>query len=148
MEQKEEYNVIWIDDEWDTIGNAFMQICEKRHNIHVTPFKTRREGMDALEQNLKSWDAVILDAKAFNNSSTNEVADVDGLYEAIRQIERLKAKRYIPYFVLTRQPDLMDDRMFEKSVGKFYKKDAEGQNKLIADLKEEVSKSTRFQIKT
>ena len=148
MEQKEEYNVIWIDDEWDTIGNAFMQICEKRHNIHVTPFKTRREGMDALEQNLKFWDAVILDAKAFNNSSTNEVADVDGLYEAIRQIERLKAKRYIPYFVLTRQPDLMDDRMFEKSVGKFYKKDAEGQNKLIADLKEEVSKSTRFQIKT
>ena len=38
--------------------------------------------------------------------------------------------------------------MFEKSVGKFYKKNAEGQNKLIADLKEEVSKSTRFQIKT
>jgi len=33
MEQKEEYNVIWIDDEWDTIGKAFIQICEKRHNI-------------------------------------------------------------------------------------------------------------------
>lgn len=148
MEQKEEYNVIWIDDEWDTIGKAFIQICEKRHKIHIKAFKTRREGMDALERNLKFWDAVILDAKAFNNSSTNEVADVDGLYEAIRQIERLKVKRHIPYFVLTRQPDLMDDRMFEKSVGKFYKKDAEGQNKLIADLKEEVSKSTRFHIKT
>ncbi len=148
MEQKEEYNVIWIDDEWDTIGKAFIQICEKRHKIHIKAFKTRREGMDALESNLKYWDAVILDAKAFNNSSTNEVADVDGLYEAIRQIERLKTKRHIPYFVLTRQPDLMDDRMFEKSVGKFYKKDAEGQNKLIADLKEEVSKSTRFHIKT
>lgn len=148
MEQKEKYNVIWIDDEWDTIGKTFIQVCEKRHHIHLKAFKTRREGMEALEHQLKFWDAVILDAKAFNNSSTNEVADVDGLYEAIRQIERLKAKRHIPYFVLTRQPDLMDDRMFEKSVGKFYKKDPEGQNKLISDLKNEVSKSTRFQIRT
>lgn len=147
MEQKEEYNVIWIDDEWDTIGNAFIQICEKRHKIHIKAFKTRREGMEALEQNLKFWDALILDAKAFNND-INEVADLDGLYEAIRQIQRLEAKRHIPYFVLTRQPDLMDNRMFEQSVGRFYKKDAVGQSKLIADLKEEVSKSTRFQIKT
>ena len=138
MEQKEDYNVIWIDDEWDTIGKAFIQICEKRHKIHIKAFKTRREGMDVLEQNLKFWDAVILDAKAYNNSSANEVADVDGLYEAIRQIERLKLKRHIPYFVLTRQPDLMDDRMFEKSVGKFYKKNTEGQNQLIEDLKKEV----------
>lgn len=147
MEQKEEYNVIWIDDEWDTIGKAFIQICEKRHKIHIKAFKTRREGMDALKRNLKFWDAVILDAKAFNND-INEVADLDGLYEAIRQIERLKANRHIPYFVLTRQPDLMDNRMFKQSVGRFYKKDAEGQNKLIADLKNEVSKSTRFQVKT
>lgn len=147
MEQKEEYNVIWIDDEWDTIGNAFIQICEKRHKIHIKAFKTRREGMEALEQNLTFWDALILDAKAFNND-INEVADLDGLYEAIRQIQRLEVKRHIPYFVLTRQPDLMDNRMFEQSVGRFYKKDAVGQSKLIADLKEEVSKSTRFQIKT
>ena len=147
MEQKEDYNVIWIDDEWDTIGKAFIQICEKRHKIHIKAFKTRREGMDVLEQNLKFWDAVILDAKAYNNSSANEVADVDGLYEAIRQIERLKLKRHIPYFVLTRQPDLMDDRMFEKSVGKFYKKNTEGQNQLIEDLKKEVGNSPRHQLK-
>ena len=147
MEQIEEYNVIWIDDEWDTIGKAFIQICEKRHKIHIKAFKTRREGMDALEQNLKFWDAVILDAKAYNNSSANEVADVDGLYEAIKQIERLKLKRHIPYFVLTRQPDLMDDKMFEKSVGKFYKKNAEGQNQLIEDLKNEVGNSPRHQLK-
>lgn len=147
MEQKEEYNVIWIDDEWDTIGKTFIQICEKRHKIHIKAFKTRREGMDVLEQNLKFWDAVILDAKAYNNSSTNEVADVDGLYEAIKQIERLKLKRHIPYFVLTRQPDLMNDKMFEKSVGKFYKKNAEGQNQLITDLKKEVGNSPRHQLK-
>ena len=70
MEQKEDYNVIWIDDEWDTIGNSFIQICEKRHKIHIKAFKTRREGIEALEQKMKFWDAVILDARAFNNSST------------------------------------------------------------------------------
>lgn len=142
------YNVIWIDDEWDTRGGKFIQMCKLRHQILISAYKTRKEGIAALENNLKYWDAVILDAKAFNNSSTNEVADVDGLYEAIRQIERLELKRHVPYFVFTRQPDLMDDKMFEKSVGKFYKKDLEGQNDLIAALKEEVSKSARYQIKS
>ena len=141
------YNVIWIDDEWDTRGASFIQTCKLRHQILISAYKTRKEGITALESNLKHWDAVILDAKAYNNSE-NEVADVDGLYAAKDRLIELRQQRYIPYFVLTRQPDLIDDKMFEKSVGKFYKKDLDGQNKLIADLKEEVSKSTRFQIKT
>ena len=141
------YNVIWIDDEWDTRGISFIQTCKLRHQILISAFKTRKEGVMALESNLKHWDAVILDAKAYNNSE-NEVADVDGLYAAKDRLIELRQQRYIPYFVLTRQPDLIDDKMFEKSVGKKYKKDLDGQNKLIADLKEEVSKSTRFQVKT
>ncbi|MBQ6767665.1 MAG: hypothetical protein IJP46_03220 [Prevotella sp.] len=147
MEQKEDYNVIWIDDEWDTIGKAFIQICEIRHNIHITPFKTRREGIDALEQNLKFWDAVILDAKAFNNSSTNEVASVDGLFAARDRLLELRQRRYIPFFVFTRQPDLFKDEMFEKAVGKYYKKDAAGQASLITAIKEEVSLSPRHQLR-
>lgn len=141
------YNVIWIDDEWDTRGASFIQTCKLRHQILISAYKTRKEGITALENNLKHWDAVILDAKAYNNSE-NEVADVDGLYAAKDRLIELRQQRYIPFFVLTRQPDLIDDKMFEKSVGKFYKKDLDGQNKLIEDLKEEVSKSTRFQIKT
>lgn len=147
MEQKEEYNVIWIDDEWDTIGNAFMLICEKRHKIHIKAFKTRREGMEALEQNLKFWDAVILDAKAFNNSSSNEVASVDGLFAARDRLLELRQRRYVPFFIFTRQPDLFKDEMFEKAVGKFYKKDAEGQTALIAAIKDEVRKSPRHQLR-
>lgn len=147
MEQKEEYNVIWIDDEWDTIGKAFIQICEKRHKIHIKAFKTRREGMEALEQNLKFWDAVILDAKAFNNSSTNEVASVDGLFAARDRLLELRQRRYIPFFVFTRQPDLFKDEMFERAVGIFYKKDAEGQATLIEAIKCEVKKSPRHQLR-
>lgn len=141
------YNVIWIDDEWDTRGTSFIKTCKLKHQILISAYKTRKKGIAALENNLKHWDAVILDAKAFNNSE-DEVADVDGLYAAKDRLIELRQQRYIPFFVLTRQPNLIDDKMFEKSVGKFYKKDLDGQNKLIADLKEEVSKSSRFQIKS
>lgn len=140
------YNVIWIDDEWDTRGKPFIQLCEVKHKIHITPFKTRKEGMDLLLKDERLWDAVILDAKAFNESE-NETANLRGLNEAIRQIEGLKMKKSIPYFVLTRQPDLMDDEIFNELIGSFYKKDPDGQNQLIADLKAKVAESPRFQIK-
>ena len=107
------YNVIWIDDEWDTRGKPFIQLCEIKHEIHITPFKTRKEGMDLLLQDERPWDAVILDAKAYNESE-NETANLKGLYEAIKQIESLKMKKNIPYFVLTRQPDLMDNDTFKE----------------------------------
>ena len=96
------YNVIWIDDEWDTRGTSFIQTCKLRHQIYITPYKTRKEGIAALERNLKYWDAVILDAKAYNNSE-NEVADLDGMYAARERLIELRQQRHIPCFVLTGQ---------------------------------------------
>lgn len=143
-----EYNVIWIDDECDTRGVSFIQNCKLRHNILIKAFKTRKDGIAALEQNLKFWDAVILDAKAYNNSE-DEVPDLDGMYAARERLIELRQQRHIPFFVLTGQPSLMDDKSFEKAVGKFYdKKKQEDVVQLISDLKEEVSKSYRFQIKS
>lgn len=150
------YNVIWIDDEWDTRGKPFIQLCEVKHKIHITPFKTRKEGMDLLLKDERPWDAVILDAKAFNESE-NETANLKGLYEAIKQIEGLKMKKSIPYFVLTRQPDLLDNDTFRELIGEFYKKgEAEkegenikvkGQEQLIEDLKEKVDGYSRYRVK-
>ena len=117
------YNVIWIDDEWDTRGKPFIQLCEVKHKIHITPFKTRKDGMDLLLKDERPWDAVILDAKAFNENE-NETANLKGLYEAIKQIEGLKMKKSIPYFVLTRQPDLLDNDTFRELIGDFYKQGA------------------------
>lgn len=141
------YNVIWIDDEWDTRGRKFIQLCEKKHQIYITPFKTRKDGMDLLLKDERPWDAVILDAKAYNESEENETTNLKGLYEAIKQIAGLKMKKSIPYFVLTRQPDLMDDDIFKESIGSFYKKDIEGQNQLIADLKKKVDASSRHRVR-
>jgi len=140
------YNVIWIDDEWDTRGKPFIQLCEVKHKIHITPFKTRKDGMDFLIKDVRPWDAIILDAKAYNESE-DEIANLKGLYEAIKQIEGLKMKKSIPYFVLTRQPDLMDNDTFNELIGAFYKKDPDGQNQLIADLKSAVDTSSRHRVK-
>lgn len=143
------YNVIWIDDEWDTRGTSFIQTCKLRHQIYISAFKTRKEGIAALENNLKHWDAVILDAMAYNNSEENEATDLDGMYAARERLIELRQQRYIPCFIFTGQPGLMDDKSFEKAVGKFYnKKKREDVNRLISDLKEEVSKSNRFQLKS
>lgn len=149
------YNVIWIDDEWDTRGKPFILLCEKKHNIHITPFKTRKEGMDLLLKDERPWDAVILDAKAYNESE-NETANLKGLSEAIKQIEGLRMKKSIPYFVLTRQPDLLDSDTFKELIGDFYKKgEAEkegeiikvkGQEQLIEDLKAKVDGYSRTQV--
>lgn len=140
------YNVIWIDDEWDTRGKPFIQMCKVKHQIIISAFKTRKEGIAALEHNLKYWDAVILDAKAYDKSE-NEVADVDGLYAARERIIELRQQKYIPFFVLTGQPDLMGDKSFEKSIGRFYDKTKPLEvDQLLSDLKNEVSKSIRSQI--
>lgn len=151
------YNVIWIDDEWDTRGKEFILLCEKKHEIHITPFKIRKEGMDLLLKDERPWDAVILDAKAYNETE-NETANLKGLYEAIKQIEGLKMKKCIPYFVLTRQPDLLDNETFKEMIGEYYKKGepekdeegnirVKGQAHLIEDLKAKVDESSRHRVK-
>lgn len=150
------YNVIWIDDEWDTRGKPFIQLCKVKHQIHITPFKTREDGMALLLKDERPWDAVILDAKAYNKTE-NETPNLTGLYEAIKQIEGLKMKKSIPYFVLTRQPDLLDNDTFRELIGDFYKKgEAEieegiikvkGQEQLIEDLKARVDGYSRYRVK-
>ena len=91
---KIKYNVIWIDDEW-TKMSAFKDECEVIHGIHLEPFTTQKNGMEELDRNLNSWDAVILDAKMFDESE-DETPKLDGLRKAIRHIDQLSMKNSIP----------------------------------------------------
>lgn len=143
---KPKYEVIWIDDEWDKM-TQFKNECEVIHNIYLHPFRTQKTGMEALDSNLSKWDAVLLDAKMFDQSEENEVAKLDGLRKAIKHIDQLPARHRIPYFISTGQPDLMDNETFEQSFGKFYIKEKDD-IQLINDIKETVDKSTRFRVKS
>lgn len=142
---KKKYEVIWIDDEWEKM-DAFKEECEVIHQIYLHPFRTQKAGMDEFDKNPKIWDAIILDAKMFDESE-NEVPKLDGLRKAVQHINEKSLLRKVPYFISTGQPDLMDNETFEQAFGTFYIKERDDK-KLIEDLKTIASKSTRFQVKT
>lgn len=137
------YNVIWVDDEW-TKMSAFKDECEIIHGIHLEPFTTQKSGMEELDRHLNSWDAVILDAKMFDESE-NETPKLDGLRKAIRHIEQLSLKKSIPYFISTGQTDLMTNDTFCESFGHFYVKETDDL-KLIDDLKKAIDSTPRRQV--
>lgn len=140
------YEILWIDDEWDKMA-SFKEECEVIHQIKLHPFRTQKAGMEALDENLKRWDAILLDARMLDQSEENEVAKLDGLRKAIAHINQLSSRRSIPYFIFTGQPDLMSNEMFKQSFGKYYNKRMDGE-KLIADMKSTIGQSTRYQVKT
>lgn len=140
------YEVIWIDDEWDKM-TQFKEECKVIHHINLHPFRTQKAGMDALDNDLWKWDAIILDAMIYDQSEENEKAKLTGLRKAIDHINQLYAHRPIPYFISTGQTDLMTDETFKDSFGKYYIKERDDLQ-LISDIKETVSKSTRYQVKS
>lgn len=142
---KTRFEVIWIDDEWEKM-DAFKEECEVIHQIYLHPFRTQKAGMDEFDKNPKKWDAIILDAKMFDESE-NEVPRLDGLRKAVQHINEKTLLRKVPYFISTGQPDLMDNETFEQAFGTYYIKERDDQ-KLINDIKNIASQSTRFQVKT
>jgi len=103
------YAVLLIDDLWEE-QQAFLAYAEQE-NIIITPFKTSKDGMNAFEEKLDIWDAVILDATVFLESE-DEVASTRGMSASIRRITELSSERYVPYFVYTDQPDLLNNPLF------------------------------------
>lgn len=142
---KTKYEVIWIDDEWEKM-DAFKEECEVIHQIYLHPFRTQKAGMDEFDKNPKKWDAIILDAKMYDDSE-NEVPRLDGLRKAVQHINEKSLLRKVPYFISTGQPDLMENETFEQAFGTYYIKERDD-GKLIQDIKNTASKSTRFQVKT
>lgn len=138
------FNVLWIDDEWDKM-TTFQQECEEIHGLHLEPFRTRKAGMEAFERNIDHWDAVLLDAKMFDEGE-NEVAALTGLRKAIQRLDELSLKRAIPRFISTGQPDLMSDDTFKQFYDNFYKKGIDDE-KLINDMLEAIANCDNHQVK-
>lgn len=138
------YNILWIDDEWDKMP-TFKQECEELYNLKLLPFRTRKDGMQALEEELDKWDAVLLDAKMFDEN-VNEVAKLKGLRKAISHLDKLSMKRYIPRFISTGQPDLLASEDFKDMVGDYYEKFKDDE-KLMVDILSAIHNAESSQIK-
>lgn len=141
-------NVIWIDDEYEK-NLSFIEKCKELHNIIIKPFKTSKDGMNALENNIDHWDAIILDAKAFDESE-NEQQSLRGLAHSVKRINELSSKKQIPYFIYTGQPDLISNDTFSEMYDNIYVKGNVGGNngsKMIQDIIAEVNERENIVIR-
>ncbi len=138
------YNVLWIDDEWDKMP-IFKKNCESLYNICLEPYRTRKDGINALEKDITHWDAVLLDAKMWDESE-NENASLTGLSKAINRLAQLDFQKALPRFIFTGQPGLLSDETFKESFGKFYVKN-EDNERLIEDMLKAIAESDSRQIK-
>ena len=139
------YNILWIDDEWDKM-TTFQRECEELYGLYLEPYRTRKAGMEALERNIDHWDAVLLDAKMFDEND-NETASLTGLGKAKQRLDELSIRRAIPYFISTGQPDLISDKNFKDLFGDYYIK-GNDDVKLVDDMLKAIENSDSQQVKT
>lgn len=141
------YKVLWIDDEWEKQSDFITEA--EQEDILIEAYETAKEGMEAFTNNIDDWDAIILDAKGFDESA-DEVASLKGLFRAIQTITEHKTRRLVPWFVFSGQPDRFDNEEFKQSIhGKdpYNKSLQEDKEKLFVDIKTEADKSLETQIR-
>ncbi len=134
------YNVLWIDDQWDTL-DGFIEKAAAIYNLSITPYRTSKAGIEAIRSNLDKWDAVILDAKGLDESE-NEATDVIGLRKAKDFL--LSLSKPIPYFIYTGQTDYLSSEFFKSAFGDFYSK-YDGYNKILKAVVEAIEKKVENQ---
>lgn len=126
--------VLWIDDEYKKQDTVISDA--ELSGINIIPFESHEEGINYLEANLDSIDAIILDAKVKDNKD-DETTNLEGLRKSRDYINSLPIKIRPPYFIFTGQPDYMESDMFIESYGDPYIK-ATDNEKLFADIKAAV----------
>lgn len=139
------YNILWIDDEHETLGGTKGRA--KRNGINLIPFKSLNGGMSELERNYPFYDGVLLDAKFFENEDDQEgTEDTYNVHRAKEQLLQLKKKFEV--FVLTGQAEAYEDKTFKKSFTKVYKKGSDNEiDRLFTDIKEAAANQEDTQLR-
>lgn len=139
------YNILWIDDEHETLGGTKGRA--KRNGINLIPFKSLNGGMGELERNYPFYDGILLDAKFFENEDDEKgTEDTYNVHRAKEQLLLLKKKFEV--FVLTGQAEAYEDKTFKKAFTKVYKKGSDDEiDRLFADIKEAASSQEDTQIR-
>ncbi|MCP9767915.1 hypothetical protein EGI22_08320 [Lacihabitans sp. LS3-19] len=127
------YNILWIDDEHETLTGTKGRA--KRNGINLIPFKSLNSGMYELERNFPFYDGVLLDAKFFENE--DDVKGTEDTYNVHRAKERLlQLKKKFEVFVLTGQAEAYEDKTFQKAFTNVYKKGSDEEiGRLFSDIK-------------
>lgn len=144
---KKEYEIIWIDDEWQRYEEAIKKARE--YNVMVTPFKSVDDAWRLLQHTIDRWDGVILDTSCFIECD-DTTADIDALFEAINRLNELKSQREIPYYVYTSEQRFINNPVLSKALvdTKVYiKGNYESERNLILDIKHRADSQLRTTVK-
>jgi hypothetical protein len=116
-------NILWIDDQYDILKDEANQA--KLAGFRLNPFRSLNAGMQELETNYQRYEAVLLDAKFFENESDVAATEsTDNAFRAKERILKLSGKKEFEIFVLSGQakdPEAIDGS-FHKSFANFYRK--------------------------
>ena len=106
------YNVIWADDECDTLSKDFaIRKLFDDNDIEVLKYVPTSEALkDALESFKDKVDAVIVDGN-FTKTDVEYVdpSDISGLIHTISFIELFNVKRDIPFFLYTARKIMLQE---------------------------------------
>jgi predicted 3-demethylubiquinone-9 3-methyltransferase (glyoxalase superfamily) len=139
------FNILWIDDEHETLTGTKGRA--KRNGINLIPFKSLNAGMDELERNYPFYDGILLDAKFFENE--DDAKGTEDTYNVHRAKERLlQLKKKFEVFILTGQAEAYEDKTFKKAFTKVYKKGSDEEiDRLFSNIKEAAVTQVDTQIR-
>jgi hypothetical protein len=112
-------NILWIDDEHHKLPG--LHLTAKDFGIKLFPYKSMNGGCAELEKNLSKYDAVLLDAKFFENEDDQPGSeDTQWIYDTKDRIRDLD--RSLQYFVLTGQAKTYASEEFNKAFKNVFEK--------------------------
>jgi len=122
------YNVLWIDDQHESLSAVHKTAAD--FNLKLWPFKSMNGGCKELETNLSKYDAVLLDAKFFENETdepgTEDTKWIHQTKDRIRDLDNT-----LRYFVLTGQAKTYASEEFNNAFPNVFQK---GMDKAEDDL--------------
>lgn len=134
-----DYNVIWIDDEWDKM-TEFKDECEDLH-IHLQPYSYQKAAMEELDKHPNSWDAVLLDGE-IKDKSEHEEPSTKGLLKALMYLA--EKHKHIPRFISTGKDKVKNNEMLKDE--HIYIKDIDDE-KLFDDIRNTIDNIERYKVK-
>lgn len=134
-----DYNVIWIDDEWDKMME-FKDECEDLH-IHLQPYSYQKAAMEELDKHPNSWDAILLDGE-IKDKSEHEEPSTKGLLKALMYLA--EKHKQIPRFISTGKDKVKNNEMLKDE--HIYIKDIDDE-KLFDDIRNTIDNIERFKVK-
>jgi len=150
------YNVLWIDDECDSLEAIHLAASDFGIKLHGV--KNAKKGEELIEKMLSSFDAILLDGK-FHQSEIderNEVINEMGFGLIAKKLQELKQKgTLIPWYILSGQPSFVKEKiplveLMAKDAfadGKIFDKTKDEESELFQKMIADIETSDHFRIK-